>query len=124
MSYSVSTFARIMKVSPGSVRYWLRMGYVPGAFQQGDDELMVKRWRIPEEAVTMPRPKAGRPFGKQVGQYRTKKSIQIEELKKELAELNHRHMKLMEDHAGLRGRYDMLETKYKRLLSETEILVE
>lgn len=56
---TVSEFARLMGVKYQTVAYWLEKGIVPGAFQQGDGKITIKRWRIPKSALTMQRPRRG-----------------------------------------------------------------
>ena len=118
LSYTPGEFAKLMGVSDGAVRDWLRKGKIPGAYQQGDGDITPKRWRIPHEALMMDRSKRGHAKG---SKYRTKKDI-IRELRAELADFNERHNALMEQYAGATGRCDRLEheLEHKDLIIEAQ----
>jgi len=59
---TVKEFAEAMDVTYTTVIRWLKFGIVPGAYTEevfpGMDV-----WRIPQQAVSMQRPKAGAPRG-------------------------------------------------------------
>ena len=117
LSYTPSEFAKLMGVSDGTVRQWLARGEVPGAYQQGDGVITIKRWRIPHEALKMERKRRGAPGGPRP-RYHSKKD-QIRELKTELADLHERHIALLEKYAGATGRVVKLEEELE--LAEAHI---
>src|SRR6266545_4898325 len=117
LNYSVSSFARIMKVGQGAIRYWLKMGYIPGAFRQGT------HWRIPEEATTMTRPKVGRPFGKPRGPYRIKKTLEVEELKAQLVDLKEQLKTALAEAEDSRRQYEGMFVEYQELADRYDQLL-
>lgn len=48
--YRVHELAEVMKVTPQTVRNWIKSGRLPGAYKVPDDEQR-SEWRIPAEAV-------------------------------------------------------------------------
>jgi hypothetical protein len=119
-TYTITEFAALMGVSYNSVRYWLKKGLVPGAYQQGGEGTpTIARWRIPAEALKMQKPKWGRPFKGGIIKSKEESKL-LFDARQELAELNQRHMKLMEDYAGLRGRCERLEKELA--LQQVDIL--
>ena len=98
-------FAEKMGVSYHSAMRWLRLGIVPGAVKVGPRQ----EWDVPEEALKMEKPRPG-PKYKEGAIIKTRdESRQVLELRKELADLNKRHMDQMEKYAGLLGKYDKAE---------------
>lgn len=109
LSYTPAEFAKLMGVSYSAVRHWLAKGKVPGAYKQGDGKVTIERWRIPHEALHITRTRRGSPKGVR---YHSKKD-QIKELRAELADLNQRHMALMEKYAGATGRIEKLQREFE-----------
>lgn len=106
--FSVAEFSSLMGVSYNTVRYWILKDRIPNAFQIGDGDITIKRWRIPREALEMEKPKRG-------GRVTTRSTRA--ELIERIQELSASFNKLLENHAGLQGRYDELEIKFNSLLA-------
>lgn len=104
-TYSISEFAQLMKVTYNTVRYWANQGFIPGAYQQGDGIITLKRWRIPKEALDMKRPKRGRASKGGIIKSKVEGELRIE-----LADLNRRHTEQVAKYAGLLGRYEKAES--------------
>lgn len=117
-TFTVAEFAHLMGVSYGTVRYWLTKNWVPGAYEQGEKGITIRRWRIPRAALEMPRPRRGRP--NEGGLIRKKDGVQLQEVKAELGTLKQQYMELMTKHASLQGKHDLLEAHNKTLQGSLE----
>lgn len=118
---TVSEFAKLMGVKYQTVVWWLQKGQVPGAYQQGDGEITIKRWRIPRQALEMQRPKRG-PGGPRKNKIKPdgSKDQQIKDLRGELADLNKRHNDHMLEYAGLLGRYELAQAELRTVKGSLE----
>lgn len=112
-------FAQKMGVSYHTVMRWIRFGIVPGAVKDGRD------WVVPEEALSMEKPKAGPKTSgdhivRTIAESKTIAELHatIKEERQERATLWAQHVELLEKYAALLGRYEKVVGFPKELPKE------
>lgn len=173
-TYTISEFAKLKKVAYSTVVGWIKKGHLPEAFQQGDGDITIKRWRVPkealqkgdqkmtsldfaqkmgvsyhtvmrwlrmgivpgatknrrdwevpEEALSMEKPKAGPKTSgdsivRTIAESKAVAELQalLKEERQERATLWAQHVELLEKYAALRGKYDKIIEVRKELPKE------